>query len=120
VLILGESGYGKTYLAQCLLWELARRGTSAVVLDVGQGFTKSELHPRLRSLSPTFMEARVDGIALNPLGIRPSDSRGPLNVAVRVSDSFARVYRIGVQQRALLRDLVLETFADQVLITSEK
>ena len=40
VLILGESGFGKTYTVCCLLAELAERGTHSIVFDYGQGFAK--------------------------------------------------------------------------------
>jgi len=110
VLITGESGFGKTYLAQCLLWELSKRGMSSVVVDIGRGFARSELHPRLRAARLRHLDASKYGLNLNPLCIRQSDSNGPLNVAVRVSDTFARVYRIGIQQKAALRDAILLTF----------
>ncbi len=45
--------------------------------------------------------------------IFPSDVHGPINVAQRVADTFARVYpTIGVQQHAALRDAILQTFRE--------
>ncbi|MFL5625171.1 MAG: ATP-binding protein, partial [Ktedonobacteraceae bacterium] len=38
------------------------------------------------------------------------DANGPVNAAVRVSDTFARIYRIGIQQHALLREVLLEVY----------
>ena len=37
VLILGESGFGKTYTICCLLAELAERGVHSLVFDYGRG-----------------------------------------------------------------------------------
>src|SRR5207237_54277 len=50
------------------------------------------------------------GININPLRITAHDSNGPVNVAVRVSDTFSRIYNIGIQQQSLLRDLIIATF----------
>src|SRR5262249_57091853 len=50
---------------------------------------------------------------VNPLQIFPSDLHGPVNVAQRVADTFARVYkRMGVQQHAVVRQAVLDVMAD--------
>jgi hypothetical protein len=39
VLVLGESGFGKTYAICCLLTELAQRGITSIVFDYAQGFS---------------------------------------------------------------------------------
>jgi DNA phosphorothioation-dependent restriction protein DptH len=52
-------------------------------------------------------------VDINPLQIFPSDLHGPLNVAQRVADTFARVYkRMGVQQHAVVRQAVLDVMAE--------
>jgi DNA phosphorothioation-dependent restriction protein DptH len=51
VLILGESGTGKTYAICCLLAELARQGIVSIVFDYGQGLKR-----RLTPL-PIFLKA---------------------------------------------------------------
>jgi hypothetical protein len=38
ILILGESGFGKTYATCCILTELALQQTPSIVFDYGQGF----------------------------------------------------------------------------------
>ena len=110
LLIVGESGFGKTYTIQCILSELASNHVSAVVFDFGQGFIDASI-PRARTL-----DIGRAGVALNPLVIHQSDGHGPVSVAQRVADSFARVYpRIGVQQHALLRMAVLDVFRDAAI-----
>lgn len=114
VLILGESGFGKTYTAICLTAELARRDIASVILDYGQGFSPSAI-PEVAwaNSEPEWLDLATMGISLNPLTIEPSDVRGPTSVAQRVADSFSRVYsRIGVQQHAILRDAILDVFYD--------
>lgn len=112
VLIVGESGFGKTYAITCLLTELARMGVPSIVFDYGQGFSL-EAAPKefLRYAKPMQINASRDGVAINPLKLFPSDVLGPVNVAQRIADTFQRVYpQIGVQQHALLRQAVLDVF----------
>jgi DNA phosphorothioation-dependent restriction protein DptH len=117
VLIIGESGFGKTYATACLIAELTRQGLPSVVFDYGQGFT-AETTPRafFEWTKPIEVRASQAGIAINPLQIFPSDQHGPLNVAQRIADTFAHVYsQIGVQQHAVLRQAVLDVLADQAI-----
>ena len=114
VLILGESGTGKTYTTACLLAELAQQGVVSVVFDYGQGFSPRTLPEEfVAAANPMELHAGRDGVDVNPLQIFPADLHGPVNVAQRVADTFARVYkRMGVQQHAVIRQAVLETMAD--------
>ncbi len=118
VLVLGESGFGKTYTITCLLSELAQRGVVPIVFDYGQGFAADTLPPEfLSAVNLVEIQASKDGVDLNPLQIFPSDVLGPVNVAQRVADTFGRVYsRIGVQQHSILRQAVLDTMADQGIV----
>jgi len=62
----------------------------------------------------------TDAESNNPLQIFPSDMHGPVNVAQRVADTFARVYpRIGVQQHAVLRLAVLDVMADEAIVPED-
>jgi DNA phosphorothioation-dependent restriction protein DptH len=113
VLILGESGTGKTYAVSCLTAELAHEGVVSIIFDYGQGFSPRTL-PRefVRAARPVELHAGRDGIDINPLQIFPSDLHGPVNVAQRVADTFSRVYKkIGVQQHAVLRQAVIDVMA---------
>jgi DNA phosphorothioation-dependent restriction protein DptH len=118
MLILGESGSGKTYTASRLVLELAKAAIPSIVFDYGQGFSlqhaPKEFREDLRTVE--FQLAR-DGIAINPLQIFPVDTHGPATVAQRVADTFLRVYpKLGVQQHALLRRAVLELLADAGIV----
>jgi uncharacterized protein DUF87 len=114
VLILGESGSGKTYTASRLVLELARAHLPSIVFDYGQGFSLQHAPPTFRDDVRTIeLQLSRDGIAINPLQIFPVDTHGPATVAQRVADTFVRVYpRLGVQQHALLRRAVLELLAE--------
>lgn len=111
LMITGESGYGKTYAIQCLLTELAYAGKSSVIFDYAQGFVGASLNADFaRTARPREVLASTRGLNINPLRISLSDANGPVNAAVRVSDTFARIYSIGIQQHALLREAVLEVY----------
>lgn len=114
LLIVGESGSGKTYATQCICAELVQKNIPTIVFDFGQGFTLDATPaPFVRYARPLELDASRDGININPLQIFPSDVHGPINVAQRVADTFARVYpTIGVQQHAALRDAILQTFRE--------
>jgi len=107
LLIVGESGFGKTYSIQCILRELSAQRVGAVIFDFGQGFSApADGGAQMLDLGRT-------GVALNPFAIHTTDLYGPISVAQRIADSFARVYpRLGVQQHALLRTAIVETFED--------
>jgi DNA phosphorothioation-dependent restriction protein DptH len=118
VLILGESGSGKTYTASRLVLELARAGIPSIVFDYGQGFSlqhaPKEFRDDLRTVE--FQLAR-DGIAINPLQIFPVDTHGPATVAQRVADTFLRVYpKLGVQQHALIRRAVVDLLSESGIV----
>ena len=114
LLVVGESGSGKTYATQCLCAELIRRSIPTIVFDFGQGFALSTTPSDFREFGrPIEINVGRDGININPLQIFPSDIHGPVNVAQRIADTFARVYpTIGIQQHSVLRDAILETFSN--------
>jgi DNA phosphorothioation-dependent restriction protein DptH len=114
LLILGESGSGKTYTVQCICAELVQEGIPVVVFDYGQGFVTTAISPEFHKYaSPVELNAARDGIDINPLSIFSSDLHGPINVAQRIADTFSRVYpKVGVQQHAVLRDAILAVFED--------
>jgi DNA phosphorothioation-dependent restriction protein DptH len=120
MLILGESGFGKTYAICCILTELAQQKIPSIVFDYGQGFAV-ESSPRqfVESTKPVEIRASREGVAINPLQLFPSDVHGPINVAQRIADTFQHVYpQVGVQQHAMLRQAVLDVMVDEG-ITSE-
>jgi DNA phosphorothioation-dependent restriction protein DptH len=113
LLIVGESGSGKTYATQCICTELVQRSIPTIVFDLGQGFALGTTPAEFQEFGkPIEINVGQDGININPLQIFPSDIHGPVNVAQRIADTFARVYpTIGIQQHAVLRSAILETFA---------
>jgi DNA phosphorothioation-dependent restriction protein DptH len=122
VLVLGESGFGKTYTISTMLAELARQRVSSIVFDYGQGFSHDVAPQEFLSFAePQEIHASQDGIAINPLQIFPSDIHGPLNVAQRVADTFLRVYpKLGVQQHAVVRQAVIDALAEEGIVSGAR
>lgn len=114
VLIIGESGFGKTYTTACLVSELAQWKIPSVIFDYGQGFGSSSAPAGFRTwANASEFELNKDGIAINPLEIFSVDLHGPATVAQRVADTFERVYpRLGLQQHAAIRRAVLEVLSE--------
>jgi DNA phosphorothioation-dependent restriction protein DptH len=122
MLILGESGFGKTYAICGILTELAQQKIPSIVFDYGQGFAV-ESSPRqfVEHAKPIELQASREGILINPLQLFPADVHGPVNVAQRVADTFQRVYpQIGVQQHAILRQAVLDVMNDAGIIPESR
>jgi DNA phosphorothioation-dependent restriction protein DptH len=120
LMIMGESGSGKTYAIQCLLSELANGHIPSIIFDYGQGFDLQSLDPTfVRYANPIEYRLGDEGIPINPLQLFPSDAQGPKSVASRVSDIFDAVYQLGAIQRKVLIDAVLRAF-EAAGIESEK
>ena len=65
VLVLGESGFGKTYSICCLLTELAQRGLPSIVFDYAQGFSLENAPQQFITFAnPVELDAARDGIKL--------------------------------------------------------
>lgn len=111
LMIIGESGSGKTYATQCLVAELAQAGIPSVIFDYGQGFEIGSLDRHFRKFAnPQEYLVGEKGLALNPIQIFPRDVKGPNTVATRISDVFDAVYRLGDIQRKVLIDAILRLF----------
>jgi hypothetical protein len=122
MLILGESGFGKTYAICGILTELAQQKIPSIVFDYGQGFAV-ESSPRqfVERAKPIELQASREGVSINPLQLFPADVHGPANVAQRVADTFQRVYpQIGVQQHAILRQAVLDVMIDEGIVPESR
>ena len=119
MMIMGESGSGKTYSVQCLTAELAQHDIPSIIFDYGQGFETQELDEIYRSYTkPKEYLLGEEGIPLNPLRIFPADAHGPKSVATRLSDVFDAVYALGPIQRRVLIDAILASF-ERAGISSE-
>jgi len=111
LMILGESGSGKTYTVQCLTAELAQKAIPSIVFDYGQGFEIQTLDESFRIFTqPKEYLLGEEGVSLNPLRIFPTDVHGPKSVASRLSDVFDAAYSLGPIQRKVLIDAILTAF----------
>ena len=95
LMIIGESGSGKTYATQCLVAELAQADLPSVIFDYSQGFEQETLDRQFRKFTkPEEYFIGEKGLAINPVEIFPRDVKGPNSVATRISDVFDAVYHL--------------------------
>lgn len=111
LMIMGESGSGKTYAVQCLVAELAQRKVPSILFDYGQSFELQHLDPAFKK----FVGIREhligeEGLPINPLQIFATDTQGPKSVSTRVSDVFDAAYHLGDIQRKVVIDAIRSAF----------
>jgi hypothetical protein len=117
LMVMGESGSGKTYALQCLVAELANIGMPSVIFDYGQSFEIESLHRSfLKHCAPCEHLIGEDGLSLNPLHIFDSDKRGPDSVSTRLADVFDAVFRLGDIQKKVFIDAVSRAMNFQELL----
>jgi len=111
LMIMGESGSGKTYAVQCLVAELAQRAVPSILFDYGQSFELQHLEPAFKKFTG-IREHLIgeEGLPINPLQIFPKDTQGPKSVATRVSDVFDVAYHLGDIQRKVVIDAIRSAF----------
>ncbi len=111
LMIMGESGSGKTYAVQCLVAELAQREIPSILFDYGQSFEMQHLEEPFKKFTGIReYPLSEEGLPLNPLEIFPNDVHGPKNVATRLSDVFDAAYRLGDIQRKVMIDAIRAAF----------
>lgn len=117
LLISGKSGQGKTYLIQCLLLELSKKGVSSLIVDYTDGFLPNQLEPDFIEYLGTKLAQRVvynEKFPINPFqkNIRNIGGitlpEGNTDVAERVKSIFSSVYSsLGIQQLNAIYDALL-------------
>lgn len=120
IMIMGESGSGKTYAQQCLIAELAHAGIPSIVFDFGQSFERDALDKQfLRTCNPQEFLIGEEGLALNPLQIFEKD-KGPYAVATRLADVFDAGFRLGDIQKKALIDAIVRSYEKVGITQSDK
>jgi hypothetical protein len=121
LMLIGESGSGKTYAQQCLVAELAAADIPSIIFDYGQSFEVDKLDLVFRRYcNPQEYLIGEEGLTLNPLEISDRDSRGPSSVATRLADVFDAAYHLGDIQRKVLIDAIIRTYRDCGIVTEDR
>jgi Helicase HerA, central domain len=109
ILISGNSGVGKTYFIQCLLFELAKNGISSIIFDYTDGFKKSKLEPEFKEALNDKIEQFLvfrDKFPVNPFkkNLKELDEdefvpESDEDIAERIKSVFMAVFKdFGTQQ----------------------
>ncbi|WP_243735211.1 DNA phosphorothioation-dependent restriction protein DptH [Paenibacillus turpanensis] len=123
LLISGKSGQGKTYLIQCLLIELSKKGISSLIVDYTEGFLPNQLEADFVEHLGSKLTQRVvfnEKFPINPFrkNIRNIGGitlpEGNTDVAERVKSIFSSVYNsLGIQQLNAIYDAILRGLEQQ-------
>lgn len=121
LMIMGESGSGKTYATQALVAELADAGVPSIVFDFGQSFELEKLDRSfLKYCKPVEHRIGEEGLSLNPLEIPPSNIRGPSQVATLLADVFDAAFQLGDIQKKVLIDAVMKLYSSAGISRDDK
>lgn len=117
LLISGKSGQGKTYLIQCMLLELSKKGISSLIIDYTEGFLPKQLEPEFSNYLGEKLIQRIvynEKIPMNPFKKNMREIGGIIlpenntDIAERVKSIFSSVYKsLGIQQLNAIYDAVL-------------
>lgn len=119
MLITGKSGQGKTYFIQTLLYELSKNSLNALVVDYTDGFLATQLEEQLTQKVGNKINHKIiyqDLMPLNPFKIQKIDLGGitidekPLDMVERVVQIIDFVFSLGIQQRTLLTETILDGY----------
>lgn len=124
LMIVGQSGYGKTYAITSLVGELNKLGNTVFIIDYSKSYSLEKIPIRLRN-NVSFKEIQLSnlGLSINPLEIREEDCQGigPVNVAIRITGTFKRIYKdLGDVQLAILKDVILDCYNRRGIYKSDK
>lgn len=111
VVILGASGAGKTQVTRAFLAELCDQGVSSLVLDFKDDYVDPAF---LESLGARLLQAD-EGLPVNPLALTPdpvTEKVNPLTKVYEVAGVLSKVYRLGDQQEANLRNAIRAAYED--------
>jgi len=127
LLILGKSGYGKTYFMQCLIKEMSKQDIPTLIIDYSDAFMTKEIQEELKDyLGDNLIKYTVkrEQFPLNPFRKNKIeydeddiDYETNLDVSSRIKSVFSSVYNLGiVQQNTLVRAINsgLEKYEDQM------
>lgn len=112
IMILGTSGAGKTQTLMSLVYELHRQNIPSVIFDFHGEYAGEEFG---RKFNANVMEP-LGEVNINPLEL-PTDPKtgekaNPVQLVHEVTDIIDGIYRLGIQQKALLRKALFYTLGE--------
>lgn len=109
IVVLGASGAGKTQVIRSFIQELADQRIPSLILDFKDDYVRPEF---CEAIGGELLEAD-DGLPINPLALVPDPITGKVRARNKVYEfagAVKRVYRLGDQQEAILRDALSRAY----------
>lgn len=127
LLILGKSGFGKTYFMQCLIKEMSKQDIPTLIIDYSDAFMSKEIQDELKEyLGDNLIKYNIkkEKFPLNPFRKNKIEYdeddyyyEDNLDIASRIKSVFSSVYNLGiVQENTLVRAINngLEKYAENM------
>lgn len=109
IVVLGASGAGKTQVIRSFIQELADQRIPSLILDFKDDYVGAEFYA---AIGGELLEAD-DGLPINPLALMPDPVTGKVRARNKIYEfagAVKRVYRLGDQQEAILRDALTRAY----------
>lgn len=117
LLILGKSGFGKTYFMQCLIKEMSKQDIPTLIIDYSDAFMTKEIQDNLKDyLGENLIKYNIkrEQFPLNPFRKNKVeydeddfDYETNLDIASRIKSVFSSVYNLGIVQENTLVKAIL-------------
>ncbi len=107
LLIVGESGTGKTQTLKAIIYELSKVGIPCLIIDFHNEYTE---------VAEKVVDMRNE--SLNPLECYKGTS--PIDIIYSTVAIFKRIYRLGYQQESVLRRAIRTSYEDFGIAVNKK
>lgn len=122
MLVTGKSGQGKTYFMQTLLLELSKKNVSSLVIDYTDSYLPGELDKKFVEKMGSKLEEIIvvqTKLPINPFKIQSRTisklelTEQPQDMVDRVIEVIDFIFKLGVQQKALARRIMLAGYTEE-------
>lgn len=119
MLVTGKSGQGKTYFIQRILSQFIDNSINSLIIDYTNGFLPNQLDPLFSEKYNDNIKHRIvykEKLPINPFKLQMIDFGGIVeeenveDMVDRVVQILDFVFDLGIQQRALLNDIIVEGY----------
>jgi GTPase SAR1 family protein len=111
IMVTGDSGVGKTQMIKSLIHETSFTGAPICILDFKNDYAPSSFSD---AVGMVVHDVNKCGLNFNPFALQPNDDgmARPIDTIYEFAGIMSRVYRLGEQQAAGLRNAIIESYRE--------